>query len=84
MLVTTILAAFTVLGGAIYALAARLGTQMDRHGDRIEAVGADLGQRIDATSSRFDGVIDQLTGVRAGLAGLDSRVATIERRLDLG
>ena len=98
VLVTVVLAAFATMATAIYALAARIGTQVDKQSDRIDAQGASLGDRIDAQGVRIDAqgaslgeridaqglridrLSDEVAGLRAAVAGIDARVATLEQR----
>jgi hypothetical protein len=91
VLVTVVLAAFATLGSAIYALASRIGTQVDLQGQRMDQLGGRVehaAERLDARmdqaaerlGARIDRVADELAALRAGVAGLDARVATLEQR----
>lgn len=99
LLLTTVLSAFAVLGGAIFAIVNRIGAQVDRLGERldqtraeltarVDAQGVDLGRRIDAQGVdlgwRIDALGSEVSALRAAVAGLDSRVATLERRDGVG
>lgn len=101
VLVTVVLAAFGLLGGAFYMLVSVLGARIDDlrvdSGQRFDDLRTDFdkrfvdsGQRLDdlrvEMRHRFDGVDRRLgtveegvTGLRAAVAGLDSRLASLEQ-----
>lgn len=76
VLVTVVLAAFATMGTATYALAARIGTQVDR----IDRLAEQMAAGFERRDARMDRLVDELGAMRAAVAGLDARVATLEPR----
>jgi len=75
VLLTAVLAASAVIGGAVHALGARAGGEVRDLSRRLE-------RSDEGTTDRLDALGDRLTVVRASLAGLDARVAPVEQGLD--
>lgn len=91
VLVTSILAGFGSVVTLVLALVRNLGSQMSEisaqllHVDRavserLDRHEARLSERSDRHEAMLVKVSDDLTALRAAVAGLDARVATLERR----
>jgi hypothetical protein len=63
VLLTVVLSAFTLVGGAFYALVFSLGHRID-----------DFGARFDRLEGRFDRLESEMAGIKAAVAVLESRL----------
>jgi predicted PurR-regulated permease PerM len=90
VLLTVVLSAFALLGGAFYALVHVLGRRLDDLSNRLESMDNRLSGRIDSLEGRIesmdrrlggkiDALAEQVSGLRAAVAGLDARLTTLER-----